>query len=273
MSGLRAATQVLESFIGKIEMPPDDFLIPKRHQPVRNPLVETSSIPHVKGRTDPSSHRYKAKNIRRSRFSKIVEECSARIISEVGPKPVPPKKYHPNAFLLFQKDKWDIARERANKTKAGGNPAGGDPATRDEVRASMGRMWRDLPDDEKRLYNETVEREKLEYREEVASFSGRVKAWEDAVLKIKEEMKAKLLDVDLTQEEKEMVLAADEEERLEIAAKEEKERLKRLYEEAGVDDIFPEDDEEKAEVPRSHQQALICRISIYRAMTRCWINY
>ena len=103
-------------------------------------------------------------------------------MTELGPKPVPPKKYHPNAFLLFQKDKWDIAKEIANKAKFGDNPREHRVATRDEVRASMGRMWRDLPEDQKRLYNDAVEREKCQYKEEMATFGGRLEAWENAVL-------------------------------------------------------------------------------------------
>src|SRR5271155_1099870 len=158
MSGLRAASQVLESLIGKIEMPADDVLIPKKNHPVRNPLLERSGIPEVKRRTDPESHRYKAKNIKRAKFSKIVDECADRILTELGPKPVPPKKYYANAFLLFQKDKWDIAREKANKARYGDKAGGVDSASRDEVRAWMGRIWRDLPEDEKRWYNDEVEK-------------------------------------------------------------------------------------------------------------------
>ena len=248
LSGLRAAAEVLESFIGKIEMPPDEVLIPKKYQPVRNPLVEKPSIAQVKKRTDPESHRHKAKNIRRIRFAKIVEECSERILAELGPKPVPPKKFHPNAFLLFQKDKWAIARDKANRTKSENNPEGGELASRDEVRAAMGRMWRDLPDNQKRLYNEAVEKEKLKYKEQIANFGGRLEAWERAVAKIKEEMKGKLDEVDLTEEERELVLAAREEERLEIAANEEKEKLKQFFGEVGLDDLFPDEEEERIEV-------------------------
>lgn len=256
MSGLRAATEVLESFIGKIEMPPDEVLIPKRYQPVRNPLVEKSSVLQVRRRTDPESHRFKAKSIKRSRFAKIVEECSQRILAELGPKPVPPKKFHPNAFLLFQKDKWVTARDNANKAKAGSNSDGGELASRDEIRATMGQMWRHLPDDEKRYYNEAVEREKLLYKEEISSFTGRLEAWESAVAKIKEEMKGKLDEVDLTEEEREMVLAAREEELLEIAANEEKEKLKQFFGEIGMDDLddlFPDQEEERIEVRRSNK--------------------
>ena len=257
MSGLRAATEVLESFIGKIEMPPDEVLIPKKYQPVRNPLVEKSCAPQVKRRTDPESRRFKARNIRRSRFAKIVEECSQRILAELGPKPVPPKKYHPNAFLVFQRDKWEIAKNKANQAKAGNHSDGGELASRDEVRAAMGRMWRDLPDDEKRRYNEAVEKEKLQYKEEVATFGRRVEAWESAVAKIKEEMKGKLDEVNLTEEEREMVLAAREEERLEIAANEEKEKLKQFFGEIGMDDLFPDEEEEQIEVRRLKQVELI----------------
>lgn len=208
MSGLRAASEVLKSFIGKIEMPPDDVLIPKRNQPVRNPLMGRYGLPEVRRRTDPESHRYKARNIRRARFAKIVEECSTRILTELGPRPVPPKKYHPNAFLLFQKDKWDIAKEIANKAKFGDNLELTDSVTRDEVRASMGKMWRELPEDQKRLYNDAVEREKGQYKEEMATFDSRLRAWENAVCKIKEEMKGKLDEVNLIEEEREMIEAA-----------------------------------------------------------------
>ena len=247
MSGLRVASEILEAFIGKIEMPPEDVLIPKKNHPIRNPLVEQSSIPAVRRRTDPESHRYKAKNIKRARFSKIVEDCSARISKELGPKPVPPKKYHPNAFLLFQKDKWDIAKDKA-KEKYGDRPELVDSVTRDDVRASMGRMWRDLPEDEKKFYHEKVEEEKAQFKEEMATFGARAQAWERAVAKIKEETKEKLEEVDLTDEEKILIHAAREEEQLEIAAKEEKENLRRFYGEVGIDCLFSDDEEDKTEV-------------------------
>jgi hypothetical protein len=252
MSGLRAARDVLKSFIGKIEMPPDDVLIPKRNQPIRNPLIGRSGLPEVRRRTDPESHRYKARNIRRARFTKIVEECSTRILRELGPRPVPPKKYHPNAFLLFQKDKWDIAKEIANKAKFGDNTEFIDSVTRDEVRASMGKMWRELPEDQKRLYNEAVEKEKAQYKEEMETFDSRLRTWEDSVCKIKEDMKGKLDEVDLTEEEREMIEAAREEERLEFATREEMESLKKFYMEVGMDDLLPDEEEDQTEVRLSY---------------------
>jgi len=249
MSGLRAASQVLESLIGKIEMPADDVLIPKKNQPVRNPLVERSGIPEVKRRTDPESHRYKARNLKRAKFSKIVDECAERILSELGPKPAPPKKYYPNAFLLFQKDKWDIAREKANKARHGDNAESVDSASRDEVRAWMGRMWRDLPEDEKRWYNDEVEKEKVQYKEEMANFGKRIQAWEQGVVKIKDEVKRKMEEVYMTEEEREMIAAAKEEERLEQAAREERENLRKFYEDIGMDDLLSDfDDESSSEV-------------------------
>jgi hypothetical protein len=246
ISGLRAATEVLESIIGKIELPPDDILITKKNHPIRNPLIGKSGIPDVRKRTDPESRRYKARIVRRTRFSKIVEECAERIIRELGPKPAPPKKYHPNAFLLFQKDKWSLAKDRANLHKSGDNPDLGE-ASRDEVRASMGRMWKALPEAEKKWYNDAVEKEKAQYREDVATFGERVRAWESAVAKIKDEVKEEMDQVELTDEERNMIEAAREEERLEAAAKEEKENLKRFYGEVGMDDLFSDEEEDKAE--------------------------
>src|SRR5271170_639341 len=247
ISGLRAATEVLESIIGKIELPPDDILITKKNHPIRNPLIGKSGIPDVRKRTDPESRRYKARIVRRTRFSKIVEECAERIIRELGPKPAPPKKYHPNAFLLFQKDKWSLAKDRANLHKSGDNPDLGE-ASRDEVRASMGRMWKALPEDEKKWYNDAVEKEKAQYRDEVATFDERLLAWDSAVAKIKETIKEEMDKVELTDEERDLVVAAREEEQLEAAAKEEKENLRRFYGEVGMDDLFSDEEEDRAEV-------------------------
>jgi lysine-specific histone demethylase 1 len=248
MSGLRAASEVLECFIRKIEMPPEDVLIPKKNQRVRNPLIEKSAASDIRRRTDPESHRYKARNVKRSKFSKIVEACSERILAELGPKPVPPKKYHPNAFLLFQKDKWDIAKDAANKGKFGAGRDDSEQVTRDEVRASMGRLWRDLPEEEKRRYQDTVEKEKAQYKEEVATFGTRLQTWEAGVAKIKEEIKVTLSEVEMTDEERELIRAAREEERQENSAKEEKENLRRFYGEVGVDGLLSDDEDDKAEV-------------------------
>jgi len=251
MSGLRAASEVLESLIGKIEMPAEDVLIPKKNHPVRNPLMERSGIPEVKRRTDPESHRYKARNIKRAKFSKIVDECADRILTELGPVPISPKKYYANAFLLFQKDKWDIAREKANKARYGDKAGGVDSASRDEVRAWMGRMWRDLPDDEKRWYNDEVEKEKAQYKEEMASYTERIQAWERGVAKIKEEVKREMEEMYMTAEEREMLAAAREEERLEQAAREERENLRKFYEDIGMDDILSDfDDDSSSDVLR-----------------------
>lgn len=247
MSGLRAANEVLESFIGPIEMPPDDVLIPKKNHPVRNPLMDRSSIPEVRRRTDPESHRFKARNIKFARFSKIAEAFLERILSELGPRPQPPKKYHPNAFLLFQKDKWEIAKGKAKERYAERD----DPAesvTRDDVRAAMGRMWRDLPEDQKQRYLKRVDAEKSQYKEEMSTFGERLRSWEENVARIRQETTKKLDEVELTEEEKDLIEAAREEERLEAVAREEKENLRRFYGEVGMECLISEDEEDQAEV-------------------------
>src|ERR1700721_890083 len=64
LSGLRAASQVLESLIGEIEMPSEHPLIPKKNQPTHNPLIEKSTIPEVLQRFDPAFYRFKARNLK-----------------------------------------------------------------------------------------------------------------------------------------------------------------------------------------------------------------
>ena len=244
MSGLRAASEVLEAFIGKIEMPStDELLIPKRNEPTRNPLIQrTSTVSRVPRRTDPESRRYKARDIKKAKFQDIVEDCNKIILERLGPKPVPPKKCYQNAFLLFQKDKWDIAKQKAKEAKSGNMD--GERASRDEVRAFMGKMWRELPDAKKEWYNKRVEKEKVQYKKDIATFEPRLQAWEQGVTAIKEQMKNEFQLINLNDEEKRLIEAAWEEERLEIAARQEKESFRKFYGEVGIDPCLSSDNEE-----------------------------
>jgi lysine-specific histone demethylase 1 len=150
--------------------------------------------------------------------------------------------------LLFQKDRWEEARKKANQAKSLAASETPDLASRDEIRASMGRMWKNLPEEAKKRYNDAIEKEKAQYREEMSTFDARVAAWESGAEKIKEEMKAKLEEIELTEEEKRLVRAAEEEEKLEILAREERAKLRKFYEDVGIDDILPDDEDEVSEV-------------------------
>jgi hypothetical protein len=241
ISGLRAAAEVLERFVGKIPMPSkDEMLIPKKNEAIRNPLIERSTTRVVRPRTDPESYRYRVRKIKEARYQELVRVCTAKIAEKLGSKPVPPKKYHRNAFLLFQRDKWDEAKVGANRAKT--LVGDGGPASRDEVRAWMGKMWRDLPEDKKRWYTERVDEEKMHYGREMATYASRLGVWEQGVQEIKGEIITFQSDC-LSDEEKHLLDAAREEEHAEGLAKHEKEHLRRFFDDIGVDPCLSSDDE------------------------------
>lgn len=171
LSGLRAASEVIESIVGPIEIP--NPLVPEKGKiPEFNPPAATASAAAAAGRkrkepptpaaTTPrpsttnltniqarSNNSFPATTPHREAYNQAVE---AAVHAALGvPKPKPARTAGLNPFLLYQKDYWGKARARAEEGRqaAKKNPV---RAPRDEIRAVLGLMWRQAEDEERRPY-------------------------------------------------------------------------------------------------------------------------
>lgn len=100
------------------------------------------------------------------------------LIQELGERPIKPERSGANPFLIFQKDFWDICRQDtdAAKRKSSGDPNA--KAARNEVRAALGKMWRELPDDEKKPYLEATKTIKETNNRNLEEFKKKEKRYE-----------------------------------------------------------------------------------------------
>lgn len=210
LSGLRASSEVMDSLIGEIDIPfplvpPKDSARFHRYQKAHYGVSSARS--HSIGPSPATVHSSESELLdestggikRRQSNSGTIREITAieaklrelkdkriaddnermrnDLIRELGERPVKPERCGANPFLIFQKDFWDICRKETDleKQNASGNATA--KATRNEVRAALGKMWRELPEEKKNPYRvmtknikETNDKNSAEFRRKLKQY-------------------------------------------------------------------------------------------------------
>jgi lysine-specific histone demethylase 1 len=91
------------------------------------------------------------------------------ILQELGERPIKPGRPGVNPFILITNDVWSKCKE------ALGNSAG---ETRNEIRAEVGRQWREASDEVKRPYLEKCEAAQRLADEARAEYERKVAHWD-----------------------------------------------------------------------------------------------
>ncbi|KAN0067183.1 Flavin containing amine oxidoreductase domain containing protein [Elaphomyces granulatus] len=155
LSGLRAASEVIESILGPIHVPTP--LVPAKSKqtepgtPVEQKRNEPSSVPgKIQAR---SNNSFPSESTLREAYEQAMWTA---LYAELGPPEPRPAKIGLNPFLLYQKDFWYKAKERSDDARRATSKNPNAKATRDEIRHTLGRMWRDASELEKRPYLEQI---------------------------------------------------------------------------------------------------------------------
>jgi len=202
ISGLRAAAEVIDSILGPIQ-PPCHPLVPPK------PKLETSySSATSRKRKAEESAIEKARELKTQRLEAHEQAMNDALIAALGERPSKPGRSGANPFLLYQKDHWFICKGKCDEArrKATNNPEA--KATRNEVRAALGQMWRDAPEDEKRPYLAETEKNKESNAAGIMDFKKKLKDWDVAAVKFKKGWKEKNISVP-SEEEKQTTRQAE----------------------------------------------------------------
>jgi hypothetical protein len=204
LSGLRAASDVIESLLGPLEVP---FPLVSQKSKAETQNTEFSSPVALNMPGVPAFPVTKRKRGYVDIWEPIlpppdpkasaslqaeVEAYEARIIgailTKLGDRPIKPEKAGVNPYLLYQKDEWYNIKARCDTQKAA---ATGDPnakATREDIRITLGAEWRNLPEHVKKPYTDRSENARENTAVAMAEYTEKVKAWDREAAIIRKEL-------------------------------------------------------------------------------------
>lgn len=204
LSGLRAASEIIESILGPIEIPtplvpekgsrPADVGTPvttagqkRKEPPPSSEKTISTSIP-----TAPAAEPVQARTSNNS----FPSEASLReaydqamwtaIYAELGPPEPRPAKTGLNPFLLYQKDYWHKCKVKCDEAKRAATKNPNAKAARDEIRQALGQMWRDASEEEKRPYIEQTAVNRQTNTEVWDRWKEKIKEWERKTYEVKD---------------------------------------------------------------------------------------
>ena len=118
-------------------------------------------------------------DLRKRRSNLEKEHLKRDMLHEIGPEPIKPERQGTtNPFLLFQKDYWDICRQETEASKRNDKKSGVFHASRNEIRASLGKKWRSLPEEQRAPYIESSRQAKVENEERQEAYKRKLKWYE-----------------------------------------------------------------------------------------------
>ncbi|RAK74252.1 putative lysine-specific histone demethylase Aof2 [Aspergillus fijiensis CBS 313.89] len=218
LSGLRAASEIIDSVLGPIEIttplvpekgskvvpPGDSFLAPspsttttantgqkrkQQHHPSSTATTTTTSssihplLPNQQPATNPDDPNPSPESLHRAAYDKAMW---AAVTAEIG-APVPrPARAVLNPFLLYQKDVWARCRAQCDAARRAATNDPSAKAGRDEIRQALGQMWRQADPAEKRPYLEQIEANRQTNAAVVEQWRREAAEWEKRALQVRE---------------------------------------------------------------------------------------
>lgn len=207
LSGLRAASEIIDTVIGPIEIPSP--LVPEKGDinstlqaavstPIPTATAAAAAAITGQKRKEPSSTTTSFETLppARNNNSFVPAEKALRdaynqalleaIYAELGRPEPRPAKTGLNPFLFYQKDYWPQARTKADENKRATSKNPDAKAARDEVRQVLGLMWRQAPEEIKEPYLAQTQANRQNNRESGEKWARDTAEWERRSAEIRE---------------------------------------------------------------------------------------
>ena len=165
ISGLRAASEVLDAMLGPIDIP-EPLVLPKDSALKRK--ADAVQIPK-----DPKEARLEAYEI----------EIWNVIYKKLGDRPWRPANNYANPYRLYSKDKWEEAKR---KCEEGRRPGKGKPIP-NEVKKMVTKMWKEASENEKKPFTEQADIQKKMYAAALAEYNVKAAKWDKDAISFREE--------------------------------------------------------------------------------------
>lgn len=193
ISGLRAASEIIDELLGPIEIPTPlvswsgemDAVMAEAPQQFR-PKDAATRVPGPAMReSDPPPS--ESEDVRQARLEAFESDILQAILNELGFRPSPPGKPGSNPFLLFTKDNWAEVKKACDDAHFLRTGDGNKKAERNEIRAMVGQIWREASEEAKRPYFEQTESKRKANLEEAATFDARLASWDEKAMEVRKQ--------------------------------------------------------------------------------------
>ncbi|KAL8714772.1 MAG: hypothetical protein Q9220_001285 [cf. Caloplaca sp. 1 TL-2023] len=179
ISGLRAASEIIEDLLGPIDVPVP--LVPASTRPESSPKRTGQKR---KAEEAPVSETASAKV---ARLDALERDILSAIFAELGPQPTKPgSKQGLNPYLLFTKDKWEEGRQRVNAARQVATGNGNVKYNKNDIRSALGQMWQEASEATKQSYRERTSNNRQALSDNVATFDARLASWNERALEIRQ---------------------------------------------------------------------------------------
>lgn len=165
LSGLRAASEVLEAMIGPIEVPTplilprDSLLLHKRKEAAKDP--------------------------RQARLEAYEIEVWEHILANIGERPLRPNKPACNAYILYSKAHFDQARGKCEQIREQSRKSGKAKTLPNEVRIMTSKMWKEASEEERQPYEKQAAEQKKMYAEAIKNFTAASETWDRGAIALR----------------------------------------------------------------------------------------
>ncbi|KAL8994493.1 MAG: hypothetical protein Q9169_005547 [Polycauliona sp. 2 TL-2023] len=183
ISGLRASAEIIEKFLGPIEIPQP--LVPEVIHVDGSPKKPSQKRKAEVATTVPTVESEAAKG---ARLDALEQDILATIWDEIGLQPSQTgSKKGSNPFLLYTGDKWEECKQRASEARrtSDTNTNTNSKKYTNDIRTLVAQMWKKEPEEVKRMYREKTTSNRLANSENAVTFDARLASWNERALEIR----------------------------------------------------------------------------------------
>ncbi|WBW70613.1 histone demethylase SWIRM1 [Schizosaccharomyces osmophilus] len=217
-SGLLAAKDILSSLIGDVAVP-NTLIVEEKLDGSESSRKRPAGQVYDTRREDNDDD--KALNyyhdylrLRKQRLEKEEQECELLIAELLGTRPTAPTRPSANPYLIYQKTQWHVCRALADQEKQRSTGDHEARATKNEIRAKLGKTWRALDDLGKQPWVDEVTARRANYSSRLEEYQRQINAYNVRAAQIRDEHLRKCESQPLPEEEARLkILSQEEDER------------------------------------------------------------
>lgn len=176
LSGLRAASEIIDTMLGPIQVPVP-LVLPRES-------TLSASVNELKRKSNGVPLSPQA--LKQARIEAHDLAAYQHIVSQIGDRAWPPQKVSGNAYMLYSRANLEVARRRCEEGRRRGKAK---PSAND-VRTMTSKMWKEGSPAEKQPFEDQAAEQKRLYNEKLIEWQANVKDWDIKAIAIRTQWEA-----------------------------------------------------------------------------------